>query len=120
MHKFASINIYPPQNRYLPALKPYLLGRDNIFNAVWQTQIRYTCQLCSSSQENTRSSLNPQHTYPSSARGSVCCTYTCYLLLTHRAFCFRARHRGITGCMALALVHRQACSLCKSISPSLG
>ena len=41
MHKFPGINTYLPQNRHLPALKPYLLGRDNVFNAVWQTQIRY-------------------------------------------------------------------------------
>lgn len=41
IHKFPGINTYLPQNRHLPALKPYLLGRDNVFNAVWQTQSRY-------------------------------------------------------------------------------
>lgn len=41
MHKFLGINTYLSQSRHLPALKPYLLGRDNVLNAVWQTQIRY-------------------------------------------------------------------------------
>lgn len=37
MHTFPGINTYLPQNRHMPALKPYLLSRDNALNAVWQT-----------------------------------------------------------------------------------
>lgn len=47
--------------------------------------------------------------------GSACCTSACYLLPTHRAFCFSARRRGFASCTALAFLYSG--SLCKSISP---
>lgn len=126
MHKFPGINTYFPQNRHLPVLKPYLLGRDKVVNAVWQTQIRYNSRQGTSpancaivpKKTHVPGSIHSRLT-PASAWGSACCTYTCYLLLTHRAFCFCGRHRGTTGCTALALLHRQAHSLCKLISLSL-
>ena len=50
VHTFSGINTYPPQRvSFLSALKPYLLGNGNMFNALWQTPIRY----------NTRQDVSP-------------------------------------------------------------
>lgn len=101
-------NPYLPQKRHLPALKPYLLGRDKVFNAVWQTPIRYnstqgispanraavpkkTCVPVSA--RSTLTPAVPRSSVPHRAR---------YLRLPHRAFCCCARHSGIAGCAALA------------------
>lgn len=42
--------------------------------------------------------------------GSACCTSACYLLPTHRAFCFSARRRGFASCTALAFLYSAACA----------